>query len=226
LGQRGHDHGDDRQMAHSREVQCIAMAGDLRDRPCAAFTISTKQAMAKAARNLSGFCLQVSVCTSPQEGDRGRADYHHLHRRDKQYCHDSDRQHGTAQACISTPRRRLSRKDGIASRYFRARGRDLCRISGTDAGSEGEIQQLPAVTQSTKLWQVITGACSGRTDAAPDQPLFDRRGLCDRGFQRSCAISATDCRHALLQPLDLLADPTIRATCSGHAGARHSDTLV
>lgn len=71
---------------------------------------------------------------------------------------------------------------------------------------EGEIQQLPADHPVTELWQVVTGAATGRSRA--DQiTLFDSVGFAIEDFTAlnyvEKAIKGTD----FYQELDLIADP-------------------
>ncbi|MEP1767532.1 MAG: ornithine cyclodeaminase [Sulfitobacter sp.] len=71
---------------------------------------------------------------------------------------------------------------------------------------EGEIQQLAPDHAVTEIWEVITGAAQGRTDAK-QITLFDSVGFAIEDFSALCylrdAIKGTD----FFTPLDMLADP-------------------
>jgi len=71
---------------------------------------------------------------------------------------------------------------------------------------EGEIQQLDADHPVTEIWEVLTGAAKGRTDAK-QITLFDSVGFAIEDFSALCylrdAIKGTD----FFTPLDMLADP-------------------
>ncbi len=71
---------------------------------------------------------------------------------------------------------------------------------------EGEIQQLPPDHPVTELWRVITGAESGRRDAAAIT-LFDSVGFAVEDFAALRYVNDQIERTGLYEKLDLLADP-------------------
>ncbi|MDU8911459.1 ornithine cyclodeaminase [Aestuariicoccus sp. MJ-SS9] len=71
---------------------------------------------------------------------------------------------------------------------------------------EGEIQQLAPDHPVTELWQVITGAATGRRD--PRQiTLFDSVGFAIEDFSALRYVRRKVAETGLCLPLDLLADP-------------------
>ncbi len=71
---------------------------------------------------------------------------------------------------------------------------------------EGEIQQLDADHPVTELWQVITGAANGRSDAR-QITLFDSVGFAIEDFSALRYVHDAARATGLNLPLDLLADP-------------------
>lgn len=74
---------------------------------------------------------------------------------------------------------------------------------------EGELQQLPASTRVTELWQVLADAAPGRTSDA-QITLFDSVGFALEDYSALRCLRALASAAGLLQPLDLvpaLADP-------------------
>src|SRR5690606_25011465 len=71
---------------------------------------------------------------------------------------------------------------------------------------EGEIQQLPADHPVTELWQLITGAAKGRSDAR-QLTLFDSVGFAIEDFSALRYIHAQLNGHPYSEPLDMIADP-------------------
>ena len=71
---------------------------------------------------------------------------------------------------------------------------------------EGEIQQLPPDHPVTELWQVITGAARGRSDAR-QITLFDSVGFAIEDFSALRYIHDQLKRHPYSEPLDMIADP-------------------
>jgi ornithine cyclodeaminase len=71
---------------------------------------------------------------------------------------------------------------------------------------EGEIQQLDADHPVTELWQVMTGAAVGRTDAA-QITLFDSVGFAIEDFSALRYVRDQLAATGLFEELDLLADP-------------------
>ena len=71
---------------------------------------------------------------------------------------------------------------------------------------EGEIQQLAPDHPVTELWQVITGAAAGRTDAR-QITLFDSVGFAIEDFSALRYVRDRIDGTTFFQPLDLLADP-------------------
>jgi ornithine cyclodeaminase len=71
---------------------------------------------------------------------------------------------------------------------------------------EGEIQQLPPDHPVTELWQVMTGAAPGRTNAR-QITLFDSVGFAIEDFAALTWARAQALRHGTYSMLDMLADP-------------------
>lgn len=71
---------------------------------------------------------------------------------------------------------------------------------------EGEIQQLPADHPVTELWQVITGAAQGRTDAR-QITLFDSVGFAIEDFSALRYVHSRLQNKDFHQDLDMIADP-------------------
>lgn len=71
---------------------------------------------------------------------------------------------------------------------------------------EGEIQQLPADHPVTELWQVITGAARGRTDAR-QITLFDSVGFAIEDFSALRYVHSRLKNNDFHQDLDMIADP-------------------
>jgi ornithine cyclodeaminase len=71
---------------------------------------------------------------------------------------------------------------------------------------EGEIQQLPEDHSVTEMWQVITGAAEGRTDAQ-QITLFDSVGFATEDFSALRYIRDRLDGTGLYDQLDMLADP-------------------
>jgi ornithine cyclodeaminase len=71
---------------------------------------------------------------------------------------------------------------------------------------EGEIQQMPADFPVTELWQVITGATTGRTDAR-QITLFDSVGFAVEDFSALRYVHGKLAATGLSQALDMIADP-------------------
>ncbi len=71
---------------------------------------------------------------------------------------------------------------------------------------EGEIQQLPADHPVTELWQVITGAAKGRTNAR-DLTLFDSVGFAIEDFSALRYVARAMKSTGLCDQLDMIADP-------------------
>ena len=71
---------------------------------------------------------------------------------------------------------------------------------------EGEIQQLDPDHPVTEIWQVLTGAAPGRTDAA-QITLFDSVGFAIEDFSALRYVREQIKGTNMFQPLDLLVDP-------------------
>lgn len=71
---------------------------------------------------------------------------------------------------------------------------------------EGEIQQLPADYPVTELWQVMTGAATGRANAR-QITLFDSVGFAIEDFSALRYVREQLRETGLYEELDLLADP-------------------
>jgi ornithine cyclodeaminase len=71
---------------------------------------------------------------------------------------------------------------------------------------EGEIQQMPADHPVTELWQVITGAATGRRSAA-EVTLFDGVGFAIEDFSALRYVHRTILQTPYYIDIDLIADP-------------------
>ncbi|MCB2138220.1 MAG: ornithine cyclodeaminase, partial [Rhodobacteraceae bacterium] len=71
---------------------------------------------------------------------------------------------------------------------------------------EGEIQQLAPDHPVTELWQVMTGAAAGRTDAR-QITLFDSVGFAIEDFSALRYIHGQLQGTAFFEELDMIADP-------------------
>ncbi|MEZ5911965.1 MAG: ornithine cyclodeaminase [Paracoccaceae bacterium] len=71
---------------------------------------------------------------------------------------------------------------------------------------EGEIQQLSPDHPVIELWQVMTGAATGRTDAR-QITLFDSVGFAIEDFSALRYIHGKALETGLYDPLDMIADP-------------------
>lgn len=71
---------------------------------------------------------------------------------------------------------------------------------------EGEIQQMPEDFPVTEMWQVITGAATGRRDAR-QITLFDGVGFATEDFSALRYVHDRLAGSTLFQALDMIADP-------------------
>ena len=71
---------------------------------------------------------------------------------------------------------------------------------------EGEIQQMPADFAATELWQVITGAAPGRTNAG-EITLFDSVGFAVEDFSALRYLADVTQEAGFHRTIDLLARP-------------------
>jgi ornithine cyclodeaminase len=71
---------------------------------------------------------------------------------------------------------------------------------------EGEIQQLDPDHPVTELWEVLTGAAAGRTDAS-QITLFDSVGFATEDFSALRYIRDALETYPFFKPLDMIADP-------------------
>ena len=203
------------------EFQCIAMQAICGISHVRLYDID-EAAMAKAARNLAGICLQVSVCTSPQEAIEG-AQIITTCTADKQYATILTDNMVGAGVHINAiggdcPGKTELHPDILRRAAIFVEYPEQTRI-------EGEIQQLPADHPVTELWQVITGAASGRTDAR-QITLFDSVGFAIEDFSALRYIRDRIAGTPFYQPLDLLADPDDPRDLFGMLARATPDTLV
>ena len=68
---------------------------------------------------------------------------------------------------------------------------------------EGEIQQLPADSPVTELWQVLSGHAPGRT-SDQDVTLFDSVGFSIEDFSTLCLVHELAVQHSIGTPIELI----------------------
>lgn len=157
----------------------------------------------RCARNLAGYGIGITVCTSAQEAVEG-ADIITTATADKQ------------SAVI------LSGNMVGAGVHLNAVGGDcpgktelhrdiLSRASvfveyPPQTRIEGEIQQMPADFPVTELWRVIDGEAGGRS-SDDEVTLFDSVGFATEDFSALRYVRSKLADHAFFEKLDLLADP-------------------
>ena len=184
------------------EFQCIAMQAICGINHVRLYDIDAS-ATAKAARNLAGSGLQVSICSTPQEAIEG-AQIITTCTADKQYATILTDNMVGAGVHINAiggdcPGKTELHPDILRRSAIFVEYPEQTRV-------EGEIQQLPADHPVTELWQVITGAAQGRADAR-QITLFDSVGFAIEDFSALRFIRDRIEGTAFFQPLDLLADP-------------------
>ena len=184
------------------EFQCLAMRAICGIRAVRLYDIDPA-ASAKAARNLAGSGLEVTVCTSPEEAILG-AQIVTTSTADKQYATILTDNMVGAGVHINAiggdcPGKTELHPDILRRASIFVEYPDQTRI-------EGEIQQLPADHPVTELWQVITGEVPGRRDAR-QITLFDSVGFAIEDFSALRYVRDRIAGTGFFQPLDLLADP-------------------
>ncbi len=161
------------------------------------------RATAKAVQNLIGSGLTVVPCTSAEQAVEG-AQVITTCTADKQYATIlSDNMVGTGVHLNAIggdcPGKTELHRDILLRSEIFVEYPPQTRI-------EGEIQQLAPEHPVTELWQVITGAATGRAD--PRQvTLFDSVGFAIEDFSALRYVHDRIKGTALYTPLDLLADP-------------------
>lgn len=161
------------------------------------------QATAKCARNLAGYGLTITQCTTPEQAILG-AQIITTCTADKQYATIlSDNMVG-AGVHINAVGGDCPGKTELA--------RDILLRAGIfveyppQTRIEGEIQQLPEDHPVTELWQVIAGQVVGRT-AADQITLFDSVGFAVEDFSALRYVLAKLKEQPFFVNLDMIADP-------------------
>ena len=164
---------------------------------------SDPDATAKCARNLAGSGLILSSCSSAEEAIEG-AQIVTTCTADKQF------------ATILTdnmvgPGIHINAVGGDCPGKTELHRDILLRSSifveyPPQTRIEGEIQQLPPDHPVTELWQVITDATPGRSDAR-QITLFDSVGFAIEDFSALRYVHDQLKRHPYSEPLDMIADP-------------------
>lgn len=161
------------------------------------------RATAKAVQNLIGSGLTVVPCTSAEQAVEG-AQVITTCTADKQYATIlSDNMVGTGVHLNAIggdcPGKTELHRDILLRSEIFVEYPPQTRI-------EGEIQQLAQEHPVTELWQVITGAATGRADQR-QVTLFDSVGFAIEDFAALRYVHDRIKGTALYTPLDLLADP-------------------
>lgn len=157
----------------------------------------------KAQRNLAGSGLEVIACTSSQEALEG-AQIVTTCTADKQYATIlTDNMVGTGMHINAIggdcPGKTELHKDILLRSDIFVEYPPQTRI-------EGEIQQLDENHEVTEMWEVVTGAKSGRS-AASQITLFDSVGFAVEDFSALRYVHTKARQTGIYQDLDLLADP-------------------
>lgn len=157
----------------------------------------------KAQRNLAGSGLEVIACTSSQEALEG-AQIVTTCTADKQYATIlTDNMVGTGIHINAIggdcPGKTELHKDILLRSDIFVEYPPQTRI-------EGEIQQLDENHEVTEMWEVVTGAKSGRS-AASQITLFDSVGFAVEDFSALRYVHTKARQTGIYQDLDLLADP-------------------
>ena len=162
-----------------------------------------RAASLRCARNLSGFGLDVTVCTTPETAVEG-VDIITTATADKQLATIltdnmvASGQHINAVGGDCPGKTELHRDILLRSDIF-VEYTPQTRI-------EGEIQQLDPAHPVTELWQVMTGAAEGRTSER-QITLFDSVGFAVEDFSALRYLKSLIGRVPAYEMLDLLADP-------------------
>ncbi|WP_199559104.1 ornithine cyclodeaminase [Nioella nitratireducens] len=162
-----------------------------------------KGATAKAARNLSGQGLTVITCATPEEAMEG-AEIITTCTADKQYAtilNDNMVGEGVHINAIGGD---CPGKTELAPAILHRSSIFVEYPPQTRV--EGEIQQLDADHPVTELWQVITGAATGRTSSG-QITLFDSVGFAIEDFSALRYVRDRLDGTELFLQLDMLADP-------------------
>lgn len=157
----------------------------------------------KAQRNLAKSGLEVIACTSSQEALEG-AQIVTTCTADKQYATIlTDNMVGTGIHINAIggdcPGKTELHKDILLRSDIFVEYPPQTRI-------EGEIQQLDENHEVTEMWEVVTGAKSGRS-AASQITLFDSVGFAVEDFSALRYVHTKARQTGIYQDLDLLADP-------------------
>lgn len=157
----------------------------------------------KAQRNLAKSGLEVIACTSSQEALEG-AQIVTTCTADKQYATIlTDNMVGTGMHINAIggdcPGKTELHKDILLRSDIFVEYPPQTRI-------EGEIQQLDENHEVTEMWEVVTGAKSGRS-AASQITLFDSVGFAVEDFSALRYVHTKARQTGIYQDLDLLADP-------------------
>ena len=157
----------------------------------------------KCARNLAGTGIGVTVCRTSQEAMEG-AEIVTTVTADKQYATiltDNMIGEGIHISAVGgdCPGKTELHCDILLRSSIFVEYEPQSRI-------EGEIQQLDADHPVTELWQVMTGAATGR-QSAKDITLFDSVGFAIEDFSSLRFVRDRLADHPHYIELDLLADP-------------------
>ena len=161
------------------------------------------QATAKCARNLAGYGLTITPCTTPEQAILG-AQIITTCTADKQYATILSGNMVGAGVHINAVGGDCPGKTELA--------RDILLRAGIfveyppQTRIEGEIQQLPEDHPVTELWQVIAGQVVGRT-AADQITLFDSVGFAVEDFSALRYVLAKLKEQPFSVNLDMIADP-------------------
>ncbi len=184
------------------EFQALAFKAVCGVRTVQLYDIDPK-ATEKAARNLAGTGLEVVVTTSSEEAVTG-ADIITTCTADKQYATiltDNMIGAGTHINAIGgdCPGKTELHRDILLRSDIFVEYPPQTRI-------EGEIQQLDPDHAVTELWQVMTGAATGRTDQR-QITLFDSVGFAIEDFSALRYVRDQLRKTGQFDDLDMLADP-------------------
>jgi ornithine cyclodeaminase len=161
------------------------------------------KATAKAMRNLAGSGLRLTACTSAEEAVQG-ADIITTVTADKQYATILTDNLVGAGVHINAvggdcPGKTELHRDILLRAGIFVEYPEQTRI-------EGEIQQLDPDHPVTELWQVMTGAATGRKDAR-QITLFDSVGFAIEDFSALRYIKDQLQCTGMFDKLDMIADP-------------------
>ena len=184
------------------EFQCMAFQAICGIDTVRLFDIDAA-AREKCARNLAGSGLTVVKCTTPEEAIMG-AQIITTCTADKQYATIlTDNMVGSGVHINAIggdcPGKTELHRDILLRSDIFVEFPEQTRI-------EGEIQQLDPDHPVTELWQVMTGAAKGRTDAR-QITLFDSVGFAVEDFSALRYVRDKIKGTAFYSDLDMLADP-------------------